>query len=213
MSTMVATGGRAPTGARAASRAALDVLLTDAAIEPRTVGRLVQPATAARLPAALPATRAASRGASAASAPSSRGSRSAARGRPAQGRPPLRRPGVAGELAVPPADAGLSRARRCRRGLVEDAGLDWRDRAARPVHGRQPARRGRADEPRLHQPRGAQGDDRPRRRQPRHGRPPVHPRCLQRPAARDGRHDAGSRSVATSRSARARSCCARRCSS
>jgi polyhydroxyalkanoate synthase len=45
-------GGSSP-GPRAASRAALDVLLTDAAIEPRTVGRLVQPVTAARLAGGL----------------------------------------------------------------------------------------------------------------------------------------------------------------
>ena len=47
MSAVTPTNGRASTGPRAASRAALDVLLTDAAIEPRTVGRLVQPVTAA----------------------------------------------------------------------------------------------------------------------------------------------------------------------
>ena len=44
---------RPASGARAASRAALEVLLTDAAFEPRTVGRLVQPATAARLAGGL----------------------------------------------------------------------------------------------------------------------------------------------------------------
>jgi polyhydroxyalkanoate synthase subunit PhaC len=50
---MSAENGRSATGARAASRAALDVLLTDAAIEPRTLGRLVQPVTAARLAGGL----------------------------------------------------------------------------------------------------------------------------------------------------------------
>ena len=45
--------GRSETGVRAGSRAALDVLLTDAAIEPGTVGRLVQPVTAARLAGGL----------------------------------------------------------------------------------------------------------------------------------------------------------------
>ena len=47
------TNGGSSRGPRAASRAALDVLLTDAAIEPRTVGRLVQPVTAARLAGGL----------------------------------------------------------------------------------------------------------------------------------------------------------------
>ena len=51
MSTMAAAARPAPTGARAASRAALEVLLTDAAIEPGAVGRLVQPATARGWPA------------------------------------------------------------------------------------------------------------------------------------------------------------------
>jgi poly[(R)-3-hydroxyalkanoate] polymerase subunit PhaC len=45
--------GQTATGARAASRAALEVLLTDAAIEPGTVRRLVQPVTAARLAGGL----------------------------------------------------------------------------------------------------------------------------------------------------------------
>ena len=44
---------RPASGARAASRAGLEVLLTDAAFEPGTVGRLVQPATAARLAGGL----------------------------------------------------------------------------------------------------------------------------------------------------------------
>jgi polyhydroxyalkanoate synthase len=47
------TDGGSSRGPRAASRAGLDVLLTDAAIEPRTVGRLVQPLTAARLAGGL----------------------------------------------------------------------------------------------------------------------------------------------------------------
>jgi polyhydroxyalkanoate synthase len=49
----VAANGRSQTGARAASRAALDVMLTDAAFEPGTVGRLLQPWTAARLATGL----------------------------------------------------------------------------------------------------------------------------------------------------------------
>jgi polyhydroxyalkanoate synthase subunit PhaC len=49
----VAADGRPQTGVRAASRAALDVMLTDAAFEPGTVGRLVQPWTAARLASGL----------------------------------------------------------------------------------------------------------------------------------------------------------------
>ena len=53
MSTVTPINGRGSTGPRAASRAALDVLLTDAAIEPGTVGRLVQPVTAARLAGGL----------------------------------------------------------------------------------------------------------------------------------------------------------------
>src|SRR4051812_8845206 len=53
MSTAAVTDGRFSPGPRAASRAALDVLLTDAAIESGTVGRLVQPVTAARLAGGL----------------------------------------------------------------------------------------------------------------------------------------------------------------
>jgi polyhydroxyalkanoate synthase len=53
MSAAVTVDGQPAPGARAASRAALDVLLTDAAIEPGTVGRLVQPVTAARLAGGL----------------------------------------------------------------------------------------------------------------------------------------------------------------
>jgi poly[(R)-3-hydroxyalkanoate] polymerase subunit PhaC len=49
----VAADGRPQTGARAASRAALDVMLTDAAFEPGTLGRLLQPWTAARLASGL----------------------------------------------------------------------------------------------------------------------------------------------------------------
>jgi hypothetical protein len=64
--------GTASTGARAASRAALDVMLTDAAIEPATVGRLVAPGATARLASGLasPSIPGVSRGARAAWAPS-----------------------------------------------------------------------------------------------------------------------------------------------
>jgi hypothetical protein len=48
VSAVAPTDSRASTGARAASRAALDMMLTDAAIEPGAVGRLVAPGAAAR---------------------------------------------------------------------------------------------------------------------------------------------------------------------
>jgi poly[(R)-3-hydroxyalkanoate] polymerase subunit PhaC len=53
VSAVAPTDGRASTGARAASRAALDVMLTDAAIEPGAVGRLVAPGAAVRLAGGL----------------------------------------------------------------------------------------------------------------------------------------------------------------
>ena len=113
---------------RAGSRAALDVLLTDAAIEPGTVGRLVQPAdrrAAGRR--RLRAARAAWRGASAASAPSS--ARIAAGSSEVAPRKGDRRFGdrawqeswlfhrlMQAYLALDGAAEGL----------VDDAGLDWR---------------------------------------------------------------------------------------
>ena len=120
-------------------------------------------------------------------------------GGPAQGRSPLRRPRLARELAVPPADAGLPRARRDRRRARRRRRARLADRPAGPLRARQPARRDRPDELRAHQPAGPQGDDRPRRRQPRHGRAAVRARRAPGPAAGDGRHDAASRSAATSR--------------
>jgi len=53
MSPAASPNGRAATGAHAATRAALDVMLTDAAVEPGVIGRLVQPTATARLAAGL----------------------------------------------------------------------------------------------------------------------------------------------------------------
>ncbi len=53
MSTITETNGRAATGPRAAGRAALDVMLTDAAIEPTAAARLVHPTAAGRLAGGL----------------------------------------------------------------------------------------------------------------------------------------------------------------
>jgi polyhydroxyalkanoate synthase len=123
----VATDSRPQTGPRAASRAALDVMLTDAALEPGTVGRIVQPWTAARLAAglALHPKRVAAR----------------ASGLGAE----LARIAVGGSEAAPPkgdrrfGDRAWRESWMFRRimqlhlaleqtgsGLIEDAGLDWR---------------------------------------------------------------------------------------
>ena len=185
-------------GVRAASRAALEVMLTDAAIEPGP-RRLVQPAAALRLGGALarrprrvaPARRRVRRRAQ----PDRRRQLGH---RAAQGRPPVRRSRLERQLAVPPADAGLPRARRHRRrpGRRRRAGLAHRP--ADPVRARQPARRARPDELRAHQPAGAQGDDRPRWREPRHGRAAVRRATPAAAACRRWSTRAGSRSAATS---------------
>ena len=56
MSVATQVNGRAGTGPRAASRAALDVMLTDAAVDSGTVGRLVQPGAVVRLAGGLSGT-------------------------------------------------------------------------------------------------------------------------------------------------------------
>ena len=53
MTTVIQTNAHVATGPRAATHAALGVMLTDAAIEPRTAARLVRPGAAARLAGSL----------------------------------------------------------------------------------------------------------------------------------------------------------------
>ena len=149
------TDARAPaTGARAASRAALDVLLTDAAIEPATVGASGAAGRPPRdWPAASPATPAASRGARAVRRPNWPDAARRLTGRP--------RPGATGASAIGAGSENwlfrrLMQAYLALEGTVDRAGLRRGARLAlRPacaVHGRQPPRRARADEPRPHQP-------------------------------------------------------------
>ena len=154
-------GGRRPAPAPPRAQR-LEVLLTDAAIEPGTVGRPVQPRTAcagvagglARHPRLrCPARRRLRRRAHADRA-------GCVRGCPAQGRPPLRRPGMAAEPAAAASAAGLPVGRRGgrRRDLRRRARLA--DRAPGALRCRQRARRGRADELPVVEPHGPQGDRR-----------------------------------------------------
>ena len=190
MTTVTETNRQVTPGPRAATQAALDVMLTDAAIEPGPAGRLVRPGPAARLGrqprAATPAGRAACRW------PRHRAGACRRRRLGAdapEGRPAIHRPRVAGELAVPAPDAELSGARRDRRRVRGRRRAGLAGRRADAFHAGQPARRDRADELRAYQPTGAQGDDRPRRRQPRPRRTAARPRCQQGAAPGDGRHE------------------------
>ena len=200
-------------GTRAGSRAALDVMLTDAAIEPGP-RRLVQPAAALRLGGAL-----------------ARRPRRVARRVGALGAELGRIAAGSSDIAPRKGDrrfgdrawndswvfhrlmqAYLARRRHRRRpGRRRRAGLAHRP--ADPVRAGQPARRARPDELRAHQPAGAQGDDRSRRREPRHGRAAVRPRRRAAAACRRWSTRAASRSAATSASATAPSSRAPTCSS
>ena len=196
-----------------AARSGLDVMLGEAA----TGGppRFLAPGSGVKVGAGL--ARHPRRVAARAAGPTaelSAGRHRALRARAGQGRPAIRGPGLGGQLAAAPGAPGLPRGRRDRR----RADLRRRRRLARRAAGaagrRQRARRARADELRLVKPDGAQGDGQHRRRQPgarrRRLRPTTSPRRrgFRRPSTR-----ASSRSAATWRPRRGRSCCAPRCSS
>ena len=109
---------------------------------------------------------------------------------------------------------GLPRRRRDRRRVDLRRRRRLARRAARAARGRERARRARADQLRLVQPDGDQGDRRHRRRQSRPRR--AAPRARSEHARRDCRRPstrASSRSAATSRPRPDRSCCGPTCSS
>ena len=137
------------------------------------------------------------------------------RARARQGRPAVRRPRVGGQLAASAGAPGLPRGRRDRRRADHRRRRRLARRAARAARRQQRARRARPDELRVVQPDRAQGDRRHGRGQSRPGRRGISSTIFDTPPRLPGdrRHERSSRSGATSRPRRGRSCSGPRCSS